>query len=243
MTAMRMAIEATSPRIPKASRGPGRSWAALQLQDGRHRRGVAQPTTGRSLRFRGIPTRWWGKRRVAAVARRVRRALAIYRELLAQAPTPELAAQVGDLLRSSWRRRRRSGAWSEAERLERDGWKDESPQPAALARLLAERNLQPQEALRLARDGARGRDDIFTNDALAWALYRPGAFDQAWEASERARRTGTHDRRILYHAAAIAAARGDATTARAFATRALDGHPEFDLIAAPAAKALLAELR
>jgi tetratricopeptide (TPR) repeat protein len=130
--------------------------------------------------------------------------------------------------------------WLQAERLERDGWKDEAPQPAALARLLAERNLQPQEALRLARDGARGRDDIFTNDALAWALYRMGALEEAWSASERARRTGTRDRRILYHAAAIAAARGDTTTARTLAMRALDGHPEFDLIAAPAAKALLA---
>ena len=96
--------------------------------------------------------------------------------------------------------------------------------------------------MRLAREAARDRDDIFTNDALAWSLYRTGAFDEAWAASERARRTGTRDRRILFHAAAIAAARGDKVTARTFATRALEGHPEFDLLAAPAARALLAGL-
>ena len=70
-----------------------------------------------------------------------------------------------------------------------------------------------------------------------------GHAKQAWAASLRARRTGTHDRRILYHAAAIAAARGETATARTLAERALDGHPEFDLIAAPAAKALLAQLQ
>ena len=241
VTAMRMAIEATSPQDPE-----GMAWAwsqlgALELQQGRIHE--ASAAYDRALfAFPRHPYALVGHAKVAVVRGDVDRALAIYREQLAQAPTPELAAQVGDLLHHRGDIEGARAAWAEAEVLEREGWKHESPQPAALARLLAERNLQPQEALRLAEEAAQGRDDILTNDALAWSLYRTGAFEQAWAASLRARRTGTHDRRILYHAAAIAAARGERAIARSLAERALDGHPAFDLIAAPAAQALLATL-
>ncbi len=242
VTAMRMAIEATSPQDPE-----GIAWAWSQLGALHLQKGDVDAASGAYARalfaFPRHPYARVGQARVAVARGDFDAALAIYREQLAQAPTPELAAQVGDLLERRGDVDGARAAWTEAERLERDGWKDESPQPAALARLLAERDLQPQEALRLAREAARGRDDIFTNDALAWSLYRTGALEQAWAASARARRTGTRDRRILFHAAAIAAARGDATTARTLATQALDGHPNFDLIAAPAAQQLLTTLQ
>ena len=241
LTAMRMAIEATSPQDPEGIAWAWSQLGALQVQQGEVDR--ASTAYDRALfAFPRHPYALVGKAKVAAVRGDVDRALAIYREQLVAAPTPELAAQVGDLLHRRGDVEGARAAWAQAERLEREGWKDESPQPAALARLLAERHLQPQEAVRLATEAGQGRDDIFTNDALAWSLYQTGAFDQAWAASQRARRTGTRDRRILYHAAAIAAARGDTTTARTFAQRALDGHPTFDLIAAPAAQALLAQL-
>ena len=241
LAAMRMAIEATSPQDPE-----GLAWAwsqlgALHLQQG-HIDEASRAYDRALFAFPRHPYALAGQARVAAIRGDVAHALRGYRDLLELTPTPEVAAQVGDLL---FRRGDLEGAasqWAYAERLERDGWKDEAPQPGALARLLAERDLQPVEAVRLAREAAAGRDDIFTNDTLAWALYRTGAFEQAWAASQRARRTGTRDRRILYHAAAIAAARGDRATARTLAERSLEGHPEFDLIAAPAARALLASL-
>jgi hypothetical protein len=87
--------------------------------------------------------------------------------------------------------------YERAEVLERDGWKSEEPQPAALARLLAERGLKREEAVRLAMQAASSRADIATMDALAWACFRAGRLQEAKAASERARRTGTVDRRIL----------------------------------------------
>ena len=216
---MRMAIEATGPQDPE-----GLAWAwsqlgALHLQQG-HIDEASRAYDRALFAFPRHPYALAGQARVAAIRGDLAQALRGYRDLLAQAPTPELAAHVGDLLFRRGDLEGASSQWAYAERLEREGWKDEAPQPGALARLLAERDLQPPEALRLAREAAAGRDDIFTNDTLAWALYRTGAFEQAWAASERARRTGTRDRRILYHAAAIAAARGD----RASCTRA-HGHP------------------
>ena len=103
----------------------------------------------------------------------------------------------------------------EAEALERDGWKSEEPQPAALARTLAERALKSDEAVKLAEYAARTRSDIFTMDALAWAYFQAGRVEDAYAASARARRTGTRDPRILCHAAAIDAVRSGASVNRA----------------------------
>lgn len=241
VTAMRMAIEATSPQDPE-----GIAWAWAQLGALEIQRGdvdaAATAFDRAAFAFPGHPYALAGQARVASVRGDLDVALDRYRALLDTSPTPEHAAHVGDVLHRRGDAADALAAWAEAERLERDGWKDEAPQPAALALLLAERDLQPAEALRLARDAARGRDDIVTNDALAWALYRNGAIEEAWTASTRARRTGTRDRRVLYHAAAIAAARGDTAQAKALAVRALDGLATFDLIAAPEAQALLRRL-
>jgi hypothetical protein len=56
--------------------------------------------------------------------------------------------------------------------------------------------------------------------------------------STRALRTGTRDRALLYHAAAIKHAIGDADGARTLVARSLEGNPRFDLVSAPAARAL-----
>jgi hypothetical protein len=130
-----------------------------------------------------------------------------FRSLHALAPTPELATAIGDLHKRRGELSDARQMWAEAERLERDGWEHEAPQPAALARMLAERDLKIDEAVRLARQASASRDDIHTNDALAWALFKAGDIDGAWAASVRARRTGTKDPSILAHATAIDAAR------------------------------------
>jgi tetratricopeptide (TPR) repeat protein len=240
--AMRAAVEATSPHDPEGLAWTWSQLGALELQDGRP--DEASRAYQRALAaFPGHPYARRGLARIAVARGDLAGALAAHRALHAEAPTPELAAQVGDLLLALDDQGAASASWAEAERLERDGWANEAPQPAALARMLAERNLKPAEALRLAREAARTRDDIVTNDTLAWALYRTGSFDEAWQASARARRTGTRDARILVHAAAIARARGDHAAARDLARRALEGGGRFDLVVAREAGGLLTDQR
>ena len=94
----------------------------------------------------------------------------------------------------------------------------------------------------IAERAAATRQDISTVDAVAWAAFRAGRLARAVEASRLALRTGTRDRAILYHAAAIAAAAGDRSKARRLVTQALDGHPTFDPVLATEARALLASL-
>jgi tetratricopeptide (TPR) repeat protein len=121
--------------------------------------------------------------------------------------TPETLALRGDLLLRLGDAVAAEASYVEAERLERDGWQSEEPQPAALARFLAERNRRVGEAVVLAERAAGERDDIHTMDALAWSYFKAGRVADASRAIRRALRTGTADPRIRCHAAAIATAR------------------------------------
>ena len=58
----------------------------------------------------------------------------------------------------------------------------------------------------IAEKAASDRNDIFTDDALAWAYFKAGKIDAARKAIALAVRTGTRDADIRAHAAAIMAA-------------------------------------
>jgi tetratricopeptide (TPR) repeat protein len=98
----------------------------------------------------------------------------------------------------------------------------------------------PERALELARKERETRGDIYTDDALAWALYRTGQFEAALESIERARRLGTRDARLLFHHGAILVGMGRAAAGRTLIEQALAQNPKFEPEAALEAKRLLA---
>jgi len=118
--------------------------------------------------------------------------------------TPESLATQGDLLARLGHRDDAETMYGEAERVEREGWEQEHPQPGALARFLAERGRNIPEAIALAERAALERQDVNTMDALAWSYFRAGRIADAAAAIERATRLGTLDPRIRCHASAIA---------------------------------------
>jgi hypothetical protein len=77
-----------------------------------------------------------------------------------------------------------------------------------LALFLADHDRDLDEAVRLARAEAAMRDDVYTDDVLAWTLFKRGALREAKRASARALRLGTEDATFHHHAEAIAAALG-----------------------------------
>ncbi len=119
--------------------------------------------------------------------------------LMARAPSPDVAERLGDLYASLGRHEEADRAYALAE----VGWRVDAPNPAQLARFLAEHDRRLDEAVALAEGAAADRHDIFTEDALAWSYFKSGRVQEAAAAIARARRTGTRDRSILYHAAAI----------------------------------------
>jgi tetratricopeptide (TPR) repeat protein len=108
-----------------------------------------------------------------------------------------------------------------------------------LALFYANRRREPERAVALARAELAVRGDIYTEDALAWALYADGQLAEAREHAERALRLGTRDAVLLYHLGAIRLALGEVGAAKTLLERALTQNPRFDLVGAEEARRLL----
>jgi tetratricopeptide (TPR) repeat protein len=103
-----------------------------------------------------------------------------------------------------------------------------------------ERNLA--ESLDLARADFQVRQDAYTSDVLAWALFKNHRLEEAWTASRAAMKLGAPEALLSYHAGMIAAERGDSSTARSYLENALKLNPGFDIKQAIVAHQTLAKL-
>ena len=130
----------------------------------------------------------------------------------------------------------RAGAKEAYERVTRRGRQSD---PRALSLYYSVKNLEPAEALRLALEEKKTRGDLYTEDALAWALYRNGKFAEAKAESDRATRLGTKDALLMYHAGAIKLALGDKAGGEKQVREALKLNPRFDMTGADEAAKLV----
>ncbi|MBL8205257.1 MAG: tetratricopeptide repeat protein, partial [Blastocatellia bacterium] len=88
--------------------------------------------------------------------------------------------------------------------------------PRTLALFLATRNESSEKAFRLVQTELEARADVFTYDALAWALRATGKMTEAQEAIKKAMAEGTKDARLFFHAGTIAAQAGQKAEARQY---------------------------
>ena len=92
--------------------------------------------------------------------------------------------------------------------------------PRTLSVYLANRHEQAEKALYLAQQELAVRADVFTYDALAWALLATGKTIEAQAALKHALAAGTDDARLFYHAGVITQAAGSQAEARRYFKRA-----------------------
>jgi tetratricopeptide (TPR) repeat protein len=132
-------------------------------------------------------------------------------------PLPEYQWLLAEALRAA-------GRGAEAEAVETDlARRAAATDPRTYALYLATRGESPELALRLAERELVGRGDVFTQDALAWALAGAGRLDEARRHLERALAEGTQDARLYFHAAVIAAKSGQKSEAQRWFDRASGG--------------------
>ena len=79
---------------------------------------------------------------------------------------------------------------------------------------------QPQTALEVATRELARRQDVFTLDCYAWALYASGKYPEARQAIERALSVGIQDPKLLRHAGEIALKAGDTQAATRYLQQA-----------------------
>jgi tetratricopeptide (TPR) repeat protein len=123
-------------------------------------------------------------------------------------PLPEYKWMLAESLRAA-------GHTREAQNVEAE-IKDRGPadDPRTTALFLTTRGERLAEALSLAEKETTVRGDVFTLDALAWALATTGQANGAMDLIKAALAEGTEDARLFYHAGSILAHAGQKQEAR-----------------------------
>jgi tetratricopeptide (TPR) repeat protein len=135
-------------------------------------------------------------------------------EAATRASLPEYQWTLADALREARRT-------SEPEKMESDLLvSGANNDPRTFAVYLTTRGYRVEQALALARAELSVRADVFTMDALAWALKANGRVAEAREYAQKSLREGTRDGRLFYHVGSIAMANGDYAAAREWLQRA-----------------------
>ena len=111
-----------------------------------------------------------------------------------------------------------------------------------LAIYYSDHRLYPHDAYAIAKNELNARDDIFTEDTLAWAAAMDGRWDEARTHIARADAYHTENSLIEYHAGIIAAHFGDRAAEKAHLQRALALNPSFHATFADDARARVAAL-
>jgi Flp pilus assembly protein TadD len=112
----------------------------------------------------------------------------------------------------------------------------------ALVTYYVEHGIHLKDALLIARKELATRDDLYTEDTLAWALVANGRWPEAQKAIDKALQYGTEDPLLHFHAGLIALQSGDREAARQHLAQALQLNPQFHAQYANQARQTLADL-
>jgi tetratricopeptide (TPR) repeat protein len=210
---MRAAVQAASPRDKESVAWAYSRLALYELQRGKladaHRMADAAlqyvPEYAAALLVRGRVELAEGKTNDGV--RSLERAAALN-------PLPEYQWTLADALRVQKR-------VDEAAAIERAVTQQGATEdPRTLALYLSTRGEDGDTAIALARRELTSRQDVFTLDALAWALASSGQIQEASALMTRALAEGTEDGRLFLHAAVIAAADGRSADAARYRRKA-----------------------
>jgi tetratricopeptide (TPR) repeat protein len=210
---MQASVKAASPRDPESIAWAYSRLATYELQRGR----LVDASRAAEAALRFVPDYAaallaQGRVQLAQVKRA--EAVATLRRAAERNPLPEYRWTLADALRLANRA-------EEAAALEAELLATGAGDPRTLALYLATRQEDVALAVSLARGELEKRQDVFTLDALAWALVRAGKVEEASPVMDRALAEGTQDGRLFLHAAVIAAAAGRHADAARWAHKAL----------------------
>lgn len=169
-------------------------------------------------------------------------AIVLYQRAIAVVPMPIFISELGDLYAKSGNQAQAEKQYALVKYIGLLGHINQVLHNRDLALFDADHDRNLGEALDLAQKELEVRHDVYTWDALAWALYKNGKLTEAADASKKALKFGTRDPLLLFHAAMIAEGLGQREGARNELEDALQINPHFHLIYANTAKQELATL-
>lgn len=194
----RMAAQASSPQDRESAAWTYTRLAFYEWQAGQPAKAQTALAAALELQSEYAPALLL-KGRMLLAESKASEAVAPLQRAAAQNPLPEYQWTLAEALRGA-------GQPEEAAKIELALLtKGASDDPRTLALFLATRREAPEKAVRLAQAELETRADVFTYDALAWALRAAGKTAEAHDAMKQALAAGTQDARLFYHAGVIAA--------------------------------------
>ncbi|MGH9720977.1 MAG: tetratricopeptide repeat protein [Bryobacteraceae bacterium] len=174
-----------------------------------------------------------GSGRVRAAKGDFKAAIEDFRKAQASTPLPEYAAALFDLYSRTGDEGFATRQMELIDTIDRLGQAAREKANRTLALIYADHDRKLDRALELARAELEIRKDIYTYDALAWALYKNGRHAEAETAINAALQLSTPEPAFYYHAGMIASALGKRSDATRLLSRALALNPQFDFRQTP----------
>ena len=211
---MQAAVSASTPRDPDSAAWVNSRLATLQLNSGETE--AAQQTCAAALELRpDYPPALLLRGKMALQQQDFDAAIIDLQSAAQQNPLPEYQWALVEALRAAGREDEAAAAENVI------ASRGEAADPRTLSLYLATRGENPDLAVRLAEQELQQREDVFTHDAMAWALAAAGRLDEARPHLESALAEGTQDARLFFHAAVIESRAGHSEQAAHWFTRAV----------------------
>ena len=179
---------------------------------------------------------------IRAAQGRYAEAILFYKDAIAIIPLPLYLAALGDIYTAAGDKANAEKQYAVVEFIGKLNAINQQVYNRELALFYADHDRKVPEALALAKKELEVRQDIYTSDAIAWALLKNGQPDAARVEMEKALRLGTKDALLYFHAGMIDAALGNQARAAENLRRALAINPHFHVLFASQAARTLASL-
>ncbi|HEY8227780.1 MAG TPA: tetratricopeptide repeat protein [Pyrinomonadaceae bacterium] len=201
---MQLATSSSSPNDPNSGAWAYNRLALYRLQVGSIREAVRSCDAALGLQSDYAPA-VLTRARILWTLNRADEALAQFKQAAELSPLPEYQWALADALRAT-----DSVSANEVE----SHIKQSTEDPRTVSLYLSTRGEDVDRAVQLAEQELKNRQDVFTHDALAWALAASGRTTEARNEVDKALAEGTKDARLYLHAAVIAAQNGQNSQAR-----------------------------
>jgi tetratricopeptide (TPR) repeat protein len=192
--------------------------------------------------FDGYYPAYAGLGRVQTAQGKLDEAIASYQRAQSAVPMPEYAEALSDLFERTRRHAEARRQFDLIDVVDKMGRANNEKTNRNLALVFADQDRNVPRALELAHAETEVRGDVYTRDALAWALYKNGRFAEAEREARQALQFGTQEPAFYYHAGLIAAAIHNNDEAEKYLEHALALNPHFDLRQAEIAGSTLQSL-
>ncbi len=247
-TAAAIALMRTAVEEGVAAQLPSENLAWLYFELGEYESQAGDAASADAAYLSSLQTHPGDYRALAGLAKlragrgRYEDAILLYQKAIAVVPMPTFVAELGDLYAKTGDHQNAQKQYALVEYIGLLGRINQVLHNRDLALFYADHDIKLAESLDLARKELEVRHDVYTWDALAWALYKNGKLADAASASAKALRFQTQDSLLLFHSGMIAAALGQQDQARGELEKALQINPHFHPIYAKLALDKVTEL-